>query len=205
MGSTSMTSTTSSMPRSAATSPPRWSRATKEFDLVVRLQRQFRSNPIAIGDIPVATPGGQEVPLKELAAIRVENGASFIYRQDDSRYIGVQFAVVRTGSGRRGRRCDPPGRAAGAAAAGLSHRMGRGVPAVHGLARADAGHPAADGAGDLRPALRPLRQLQIPVDRRRRRAAVGTLRRGARHVADRHARSRCPPASASSCSSGSPC
>jgi cobalt-zinc-cadmium resistance protein CzcA len=66
----------------------------KEFDLVVRLQPQFRSNPLEIGDIPVATPGGQEVPLKELAAIRVENGASFIYREDDSRYIGVQFSVA---------------------------------------------------------------------------------------------------------------
>jgi len=66
----------------------------KEFDLVVRLQPQFRSNPLQIGDIPVATPGGQEVPLKELATIRVENGASFIYREADSRYIGVQFSVT---------------------------------------------------------------------------------------------------------------
>ncbi|HEU5442461.1 MAG TPA: CusA/CzcA family heavy metal efflux RND transporter [Steroidobacteraceae bacterium] len=66
----------------------------KEFDLVVRLQPQFRSNPLEIGDIPVATPGGQEVPLKELATLRVENGASFIYRENDSRYIGVQFSVA---------------------------------------------------------------------------------------------------------------
>jgi heavy metal efflux system protein len=66
----------------------------KQFDLVVRLQPQFRGNPLEIGDIPVATPGGQEVPLKELATIRVENGASFIYRQNDSRYIGVQFSVT---------------------------------------------------------------------------------------------------------------
>ncbi|HVS77651.1 MAG TPA: CusA/CzcA family heavy metal efflux RND transporter [Steroidobacteraceae bacterium] len=66
----------------------------EEFDLVVRLQPRFRSNPLQIGDIPVATPGGQEVPLKELATLRVENGASFIYRQNDSRYIGVQFSVA---------------------------------------------------------------------------------------------------------------
>jgi cobalt-zinc-cadmium resistance protein CzcA len=66
----------------------------KEFDLVVRLQSRFRSDPLEIGDIPVATPGGQEVPLKELATIRVENGASFIYREADSRYIGVQFSVA---------------------------------------------------------------------------------------------------------------
>ena len=65
----------------------------EQFDLVVRLQPRFRSNPLEIGDIPVATAGGQEVPLKELATIRVENGASFIYRENDSRYIGVQFSV----------------------------------------------------------------------------------------------------------------
>ena len=66
----------------------------EQFDLVARLQPKFRSNPLEIGDIPVAAPGGQEVPLKELANLRVENGASFIYRQDDSRYIGVQFSVA---------------------------------------------------------------------------------------------------------------
>ncbi|HET7249197.1 MAG TPA: CusA/CzcA family heavy metal efflux RND transporter [Gemmatimonadales bacterium] len=63
------------------------------FDLVVRLQPQFRETPEAIGNIPVATPGGQHIPLKELAAIRVANGASFIYRQDNSRFIGVQYSV----------------------------------------------------------------------------------------------------------------
>jgi cobalt-zinc-cadmium resistance protein CzcA len=65
----------------------------KLFDLVVRLEPQFRSNPETIGNILVATPGGQQVPLKELAKIEVENGASFIYRQNDQRYIGVQFSV----------------------------------------------------------------------------------------------------------------
>jgi cobalt-zinc-cadmium resistance protein CzcA len=65
----------------------------KQFDLVVRLQKRFRNNPEEIGNIPVATPGGQEIPLKELADIKVKNGASFIYRENDSRYIGVQFSV----------------------------------------------------------------------------------------------------------------
>jgi cobalt-zinc-cadmium resistance protein CzcA len=65
----------------------------KEFDLVVRLQGQFRNDPVAIGNILVATPGGQQVPLKELAQISVTNGASFIYREDNSRFIGVQFSV----------------------------------------------------------------------------------------------------------------
>jgi cobalt-zinc-cadmium resistance protein CzcA len=63
------------------------------FDLVVRLQPQFRETPEAIGNIPVPTPGGQHIPLKELATIQVANGASFIYRQDNSRFIGVQYSV----------------------------------------------------------------------------------------------------------------
>ncbi|HEY1772199.1 MAG TPA: CusA/CzcA family heavy metal efflux RND transporter [Gammaproteobacteria bacterium] len=66
----------------------------KQFDLIVRLQPKYRDNPQAIGDIPVATPTGQEIPLKELADIQEANGASFIYREDNSRYIGVQFSVV---------------------------------------------------------------------------------------------------------------
>jgi heavy metal efflux system protein len=65
----------------------------KEFDLVVRLQGQYRNDPVAIGNILVATPGGQHIPLKELAQISVTTGASFIYREQNSRFIGVQFSV----------------------------------------------------------------------------------------------------------------
>jgi cobalt-zinc-cadmium resistance protein CzcA len=65
----------------------------KEFDLIVRLEQQYRDNPEEIGNILVATPAGQQIPLKEFADIRVTNGASFIYREDNSRYIGVQFSV----------------------------------------------------------------------------------------------------------------
>ena len=65
----------------------------KQFDLVVRLEHQYRDNPEEIGNILVPTPGGQQIPLREFADIQVANGASFIYRQDNSRYIGVQFSV----------------------------------------------------------------------------------------------------------------
>ncbi len=66
----------------------------KQFDLVVRLEQQYRDNPEEIGNIPVSTPGGQQIPLKEFADIKVVNGASFIYRDNNSRYIGVQFSVT---------------------------------------------------------------------------------------------------------------
>jgi cobalt-zinc-cadmium resistance protein CzcA len=63
------------------------------FDLVVRLQPQFRSTPDQIGDILMATPDGAQIPLKEVATLSIANGASFIYREDNHRYIGVQFSV----------------------------------------------------------------------------------------------------------------
>jgi cobalt-zinc-cadmium resistance protein CzcA len=66
----------------------------KQFDLVVRLDHAYRDNPTAIGNILVATPGGQQIPLKQLADIQVTDGASFIYRENNSRYIGVQFSVA---------------------------------------------------------------------------------------------------------------
>jgi heavy metal efflux system protein len=65
----------------------------KLFDLVVRLQPQYRETPEAIGNILVATPDGRQIPIRELATIAVSNGAAFIYRQDNSRYIGIQYSV----------------------------------------------------------------------------------------------------------------
>jgi heavy metal efflux system protein len=65
----------------------------KQFDLIVRLEQKFRDNPEEIGNILVATAAGQQIPLKEFADIKVSSGASFIYRENNSRYIGVQFSV----------------------------------------------------------------------------------------------------------------
>ena len=65
----------------------------RTFDLVVRLQPQYRQTPEEIGNILVATPGGQQIPLKELADIREASGASFVYRENNERYIGVQYSI----------------------------------------------------------------------------------------------------------------
>ncbi|MGE5732441.1 MAG: efflux RND transporter permease subunit [Gemmatimonas sp.] len=65
----------------------------RTFDLVVRLQEQYRANPSQIGNILLATPDGNQIPLREVADIQNVSGASFIYRQDNSRYIGVQYSV----------------------------------------------------------------------------------------------------------------
>jgi heavy metal efflux system protein len=65
----------------------------KQFDLVVRMQEPFRKDIEAIKNLLITTPDGQNLPLRQFADIQVENGASFIYRENNSRYIGVQFSV----------------------------------------------------------------------------------------------------------------
>ncbi len=65
----------------------------RQFDLVVRMQEPYRQNMDAIKSLLIATPDGQHLPLSQFADIRVTNGASFIYRESNSRYIGVQFSV----------------------------------------------------------------------------------------------------------------
>jgi cobalt-zinc-cadmium resistance protein CzcA len=65
----------------------------KLFDLVVRMQPQFRSSAHEIGNLLVGTPDGQQIPLSQLANITQGNGASFIYRENNSRYIGVQYSI----------------------------------------------------------------------------------------------------------------
>jgi heavy metal efflux system protein len=65
----------------------------KLFDLVVRMRPEFRENATEIGNLLVGTPSGQQIPLNELADIREQSGASFIYRENNSRYIGVQYSI----------------------------------------------------------------------------------------------------------------
>ena len=65
----------------------------RQFDLVVRMQETFRSDENAIRNMLIATPDGQYLPLGQFCDVRVESGASLIYRESNSRYIGIQFSV----------------------------------------------------------------------------------------------------------------
>ena len=65
----------------------------KLFDLVVRMQPEFRENAQQIGNLLVGTPSGQQIPLSSLTDIQEGTGASFIYRENNSRYIGVQYSI----------------------------------------------------------------------------------------------------------------
>ncbi len=65
----------------------------RQFDLVVRMQEPYRNDENAIRNLLIATPDGQYLPLGQFCDIKVDSGASFIYRESNSRYIGVQFSV----------------------------------------------------------------------------------------------------------------
>jgi cobalt-zinc-cadmium resistance protein CzcA len=65
----------------------------RQFDMIVRMQEPYRSDENAIRNLLIATPDGQYLPLGQFCDIKVDSGASFIYRESNSRYIGVQFSV----------------------------------------------------------------------------------------------------------------
>jgi heavy metal efflux system protein len=65
----------------------------KRFDIVVRYQPQYRDSIDHIKRIMVPTPDGYRIPLEELADIRTEEGASMIYRENNSRYAAIKFSV----------------------------------------------------------------------------------------------------------------
>src|SRR5215475_15972835 len=65
----------------------------RRFDVVVRFLPQYRSTIETIGNIPVSTTDGGNVPLRQVAEISKQTGASFIYHEDNMRYIPVKFSV----------------------------------------------------------------------------------------------------------------
>ena len=69
----------------------------RQFDVVVRLPAEYRSSLEAVGDIKVGyqTPSGVNayIPLRELADITLDTGASYIYHESGERYIPVKFSV----------------------------------------------------------------------------------------------------------------
>jgi cobalt-zinc-cadmium resistance protein CzcA len=65
----------------------------RRFDVVVRFLPQYRQNLEAISNIPLTTLDGNRLPLSQVAEIGKQTGASFIYREDNGRYIPVKFSV----------------------------------------------------------------------------------------------------------------
>ncbi len=63
------------------------------FDVSIRYQKQHRETAEDIGNILVPVLDGHHVPLKEISTIDFHTGPAFIYREGNSRYIGVGFSI----------------------------------------------------------------------------------------------------------------
>jgi cobalt-zinc-cadmium resistance protein CzcA len=64
-----------------------------KFNIVVRYQPHYREQMSELRRVAVVTAEGFRIPLEELADIKIEDGASLIYRQANSRFIAVKFSV----------------------------------------------------------------------------------------------------------------
>ena len=69
----------------------------RNFPIIVRLQPDQRADLAAIGRLTMAgtSPTGAtvQVPLGEVAEVKLVSGASFIYREGQERYIPIKFSV----------------------------------------------------------------------------------------------------------------
>jgi heavy metal efflux system protein len=69
----------------------------RQFNLTLRLAPEYRNSIAAIGDVPVgyqtASGATAYIPLRELATITLDTGASYIYRETTQRYIPIKFSV----------------------------------------------------------------------------------------------------------------
>ena len=65
----------------------------QRYDLTVRYQEPFRKTVEDIGSIRILAPSGERVSLGQLCQIKLEDGASSIYREGNSRYIAIKYSV----------------------------------------------------------------------------------------------------------------
>jgi cobalt-zinc-cadmium resistance protein CzcA len=65
----------------------------QRYDLVVRYQEPYRNTKEAIENIRLLAPSGTRVSLSQLAQVEIRDGASEIYREENSRYVAIKYSV----------------------------------------------------------------------------------------------------------------
>ena len=65
----------------------------RQFDVVLRFNESYRDTPEKIRNILIPTSNGQNIPLQEIATVDYQTGPAFIYREGNSRYIGIGFSI----------------------------------------------------------------------------------------------------------------
>jgi cobalt-zinc-cadmium resistance protein CzcA len=65
----------------------------QRYDLTVRYQEPFRDTAEGIENIRILAPNGERVSIAQVTDPRVQDGASEIYREANSRYIAIKYSV----------------------------------------------------------------------------------------------------------------
>ena len=65
----------------------------QRYDVVVRYQAPYRETKEAIENVRLLSPAGERVSLAQLAKVEVRDGASEIYREENSRYVAIKYSV----------------------------------------------------------------------------------------------------------------
>ena len=65
----------------------------QRYDLVLRYQAPYRDTKEAIENIRLLAPSGERVSLAQLARVETIDGASEIYREENSRYVAIKYSV----------------------------------------------------------------------------------------------------------------
>ena len=65
----------------------------QRFDLTVRYLPEYRRTVDDISQIRILAPSGERVSLGQLCKITLDDGASTIYREGNSRYIAIKYSV----------------------------------------------------------------------------------------------------------------
>jgi cobalt-zinc-cadmium resistance protein CzcA len=65
----------------------------RKFDVRIRYAKDFRNTQDKIDNLMIPTQEGNKIPLKEISSIKTLTGPAFIYRDNNSRYIGVKFSI----------------------------------------------------------------------------------------------------------------
>jgi heavy metal efflux system protein len=68
----------------------------RHFPIVVRLAPRFRQDPAAIQNMRIGVQGPNgitQIPLSDVANVKLVSGASYIYREGQERYLPIKFSV----------------------------------------------------------------------------------------------------------------
>jgi cobalt-zinc-cadmium resistance protein CzcA len=65
----------------------------ESYDLVIRYLKDYRETPEQIAAIRLLSPTGERVSLAQVSSIKTQDGASQIYRENNSRYVALKYSV----------------------------------------------------------------------------------------------------------------